>query len=337
MLPGINITHPLALAPMDDITDQTVRLLARRFGADLLYTEFISAEGLRYGAEKSFKKMEICAEEHPVAIQVFGSRIDSIVEAALLAERKEPDYVDLNFGCPAKKVAGKGGGAGLLRDPGKLEAMARSVVKALSLPVTAKVRLGWDESSINVIDICRRLEDVGIRMIAVHARTRSQSYGVPADWSWIKRVKDQASIPIIGNGDIRTPDDALRMLKETGCDGLMIGHGAMGNPWVFREIRHFLNTGEELSPPLVAERVGVLLEHLRASIQVKGERRATIEIRKHYKGYLKSLPGISKVRSLLMEQVEFSPIEDILGQYLKEMKRDDSNVSGTPDQRDLPG
>jgi len=333
MLPGIEIQHPLALAPMDDITDQIVRLIARSHGADLLYTEFISAEGLKYGAEKSFRKMAISEEEHPVAIQVFGSRIDSIVEAAHLAEKAGPDFVDLNFGCPVKKVAGKGGGAGLLRDPDKLEAMASAVVKAITLPVTAKVRLCWDEQSINVLDICRRLEQAGVRMIAVHARTRSQGYGVPADWSWIRRVKERSTVPIIGNGDIRTPQDASRMLTETGCDGLMIGHAAMGNPWIFKEIRHFLSTGELLPPPPLSERVSVLLGHLRQAVEVKGERRAVIEMRKHYKGYLTALRGVSKVRIALMEQLEFSAVADILHQYVIES---DARSSGETDHLGEP-
>jgi tRNA-dihydrouridine synthase B len=316
--PGVEIERFLVLAPMDDITDQAVRVIARRLGADLVVTEFVSAEGLRHGATKSLRKMRLCEEEHPVSIQIFGSRIDSIIEAALMAERAAPDSVDLNFGCPAKKVAGKGSGVALMKDPDKLEAMARAVVEAVSIPVTAKVRLGWDLDSINVLDVCRRLEGCGIAGVAVHGRTRSQSYGVRADWSWIKRVKDSVSIPVIGNGDIRTPEDAERMFEETGCDGVMIGHGAVGNPWVFREIRHYLNTGETLPAAPLVDRMDLLIEHIKCSIADKGERRAVIEIRKHYKGYLKGTRGASKVRTELMETVTLDEVVAVLDRYREE-------------------
>lgn len=324
--PGVKIERFLALAPMDDITDQAVRIIARRLGADLVVTEFVSADGLRYGAEKSLRKMRLCAIEHPVAIQIFSSRIDSIVEAARLAESARPDAIDLNFGCPAKKVAGKGSGAALMKDPDKLEAMAKAVVAAVTIPVTAKVRLGWDLESINVLDICQRLQGAGISGVAVHARTRSQGYGVPSDWSWIRRVKELVTIPVIGNGDVRTPADAQRMFSETGCDGVMIGHGAIGNPWVFREIRHYLETGESLPLAPLEERIELLIEHLVHSIDAKGERRAVLEIRKHYKGYLRGLHGASKTRTELMETVTLDEVKAILYRYR------DSYLAGGSDE-----
>ena len=263
-----------------------------------------------------------------MAIQIFSSSITSIVEAARLAEQAAPECIDLNFGCPAKKVAGKGSGAALLKDPDKLEAMARAVTEAVSLPVTAKVRLGWDLDSINVLDICHRLQDSGIAGLAVHARTRSQGYGVHSDWSWIKRVKEALEIPVIGNGDIRTPEDAEKMFDETGCDGVMIGHGAIGNPWIFGEIRHYLDTGEMKPHPPLSERVAVLIEHLEHSTGAKGERRAVIEMRKHYRGYLKGIRGASKVRTELMEPVTLAGVRLILDRYQKQFDEGEMNDPG---------
>jgi tRNA-dihydrouridine synthase B len=314
-LPGIAIEKPLVLAPMDEITDRPFRRLARRFGADLVYTEFISAEGLLHDAGKSLRKLQLAPDEHPVAVQVFGSRIPSVVEAVERAAAAGADWVDLNFGCPVRKVAGKGGGAGLLREPEKLEEMTRAAVKAVSVPVTAKVRLGWDVRSINVLDICRRIEQAGAAVVAVHARTRGQGYAVLPDWSWIARVKESVSIPVIGNGNVREPEDAARMFRETGCDGVMIGRAALGNPWIFSRTREYLRSGRAAGPPSLDERITVLLQHLNEAADEKGERRAVIEMRKMYSGYLKGLPGAARLRAALMEPVDIASVAAILRAY----------------------
>lgn len=311
-VPSVDRQHPLILAPMDAITDSPTRCLARRCGADLVCTEFVSAEGLVHEARKSLLKLRIAPEERPVAVQIFGSRIESMVAAAEMALAARPEIVDLNFGCPARKVAGKGGGAGLLREPDKLEAMARAVVRAMPVPVTAKVRLGWDAGSINVLDVCRRLEGAGVAAVTVHARTRSQGYGAPPDWTWIARVKAAAGIPVIGNGNVHGPEDAARMFAETGCDGVMIGRAAMGNPWIFRETRCLLDTGRPAAPPTLDERVATLLEYLRASAGLKGERGAVIEARKQYRGFFKGLPGAAHLRARLMEVESIAAVEEIL-------------------------
>jgi tRNA-dihydrouridine synthase B len=311
-IPCVDRERPLALAPMDAITDSAARRLARRYGADLVTTEFVSAEGLVHEARKTIQKMVLSPEERPVAIQIFGSRIPAVVAAADMAQAARPDLLDLNFGCPARKVAGKGGGAGLLREPEKLEAMARAVVLAVALPVTAKVRLGWDVQTINVLDICQRLEQAGVVAVTVHARTRSQGYREVPDWSWIARVKQAVGIAVIGNGNVQTPEDAARMFDETGCDGVMIGRAATGHPWIFREVRHYLDTGEHLAPPSAQERMAVLLEYLRSSAVEKGERRAVVEARKQYRGFFKGLPGATQVRAALMALDEIGAVEDTL-------------------------
>jgi tRNA-dihydrouridine synthase B len=300
------------LAPLEEITDGPFRRLARRHGADLVFTEFVSAEGLVHGAAKSFAKLRLTPAEHPIGIQVFGSRIESVVVAARLAEEAGPEMIDLNFGCPVRKVAGKGGGAGLLRTPDLLEAMARAVVTAVSLPVTAKVRLGWDTASINVLEIAARLESAGVSAISVHARTRCQRFRGVADWRWIARVKQAVSLPVIGNGDVWEPADAERMFLETGCDAVMIGRAAMGNPWIFARTRAYLTTGRCPPPPAYAERVAVILEHLRDAAEVKGERRAVIEMRKHYRGYLRHLPGAARLRAALMVPETIAAVADTL-------------------------
>jgi tRNA-dihydrouridine synthase B len=315
-LPGLAGDRPLVLAPLEEITDGPFRRLARRFGADLVYTEFISADGLVHGAVRAERKLVFSEQERPIAIQIVGSRVEAVVAAARSADAAAPDMIDLNFGCPARKVAGKGGGAGLLRTPDLLEEMTREVVRATSRPVTAKVRLGWDSDSINVVEIAQRIERAGARAIAVHARTRSQGFSGRADWSWIERVKQAVTIPVIGNGDVACPEDAARMFAETGCDAVMIGRAAMGNPWIFRDTRIYLQTGARPAPPDASERVAVLLEHLRDAAQQKGEPRAVIEMRKHYRGYLRGLPGAARLRAALMDPVCCAGVATLLTDYL---------------------
>jgi len=326
-LPGLERRHPLVLAPLEEITDGPFRRLAKRFGADLVYTELVSAEGLVHGARAAHDKMRLSPEEHPVAIQVCGSRVASVVAAALQAVEAGADIVDLNFGCPARKVAGRGAGAGLLRTPALLEEMARATVAAVPRPVTAKVRLGWDSASVNVLEIAARLEAAGVAGIAVHARTRSQGFQGRADWSWIARVKAAVGVAVIGNGDVWEPEDAARMFRETGCDAVMIGRGAMGNPWIFSRARRYLETGEFVPPPPFAERAGVVLDQLRDAAAEKGERRAVIEMRKHYRGYWKGLPGAARLRAALMTPHSLDGVRRILDEHAR-------NPASAPDEEE---
>lgn len=313
--PGCAAGTPLLLAPMEAITDGPVRRLARRHGADLVFTEFVSAEGLAHGAEPVARKLTFTEAERPIGIQVFGHRIPPVVIAARQAEALRPELIDLNFGCPTRKVAGRGGGAGLLRTPELLEAMARAVVEAVSLPVTAKIRLGWDAASINAVEIAQRLERAGVAAITVHARTRSQGFAGTADWSWIARLVAAVRIPVAGNGDVWEPADAARMLAETGCAAVMIGRGAMGNPWIFERTRRYLDTGELTDPPGAPARIAAALEHLRESATEKGERRAVIEMRKHYRGYLRGLPVAGRLRAALMVPVTVEGVVRVFEEY----------------------
>jgi tRNA-dihydrouridine synthase B len=312
----IQLPHPaLILAPMEDVSERPFRRICRRLGADAVVTEFISAEGLIREASKSRTKTVLAADEHPVGIQIFGGREEALTEAAGLAEAAGADFVDINYGCPVKKVACKGAGAGLLKDPPLMERLTRAVVRAVSVPVTVKTRLGWDERSILIEDVARRLEDTGIAAIAIHARTRRQGYRGSADWSWIARVKQSVSIPVVGNGDVWTPEDAQRLWRETGCDGIMLGRGAIGNPWIFRRCRHFLETGENLPEPSYGERVEVLLEQLREHEKEKGEKRAVLEFRKFISGYLKGLPHVVKVRTRILKEDTAWGVEHHLREY----------------------
>ncbi|MBD3236352.1 MAG: tRNA dihydrouridine synthase DusB [Candidatus Eisenbacteria bacterium] len=330
-IPGLERRRPLLLAPMEEITDQTFRRLARRFGADLVFTEFVSSEGVVHDAPKSLAKFALAPDEHPVGIQIFGARIAAVVASARRAAEAGADLIDLNAGCPVRKVAGKGGGAGLLRTPQLLEEMAQALVDAVALPVTVKIRLGWDERSINVVEIATRLERAGAAAVTVHARTRSQRFRPPADWSWIGRVKQAVSIPVIGNGDVWEPADAARLFDETACDAVMIGRAAMGNPWIFSRTRHYLDTGTLPPPPSTAERFGVLLEHLREAVAEKGERRGVIEMRKLYRGYLRGLPGAARLRAALMEPLTLTGVQRCLADYGRAQEIDlHGSASGPP-------
>ena len=307
--------RPVILAPMEDVTDRAFRQLCKRHGADIVYTEFISAEALRRGVEKSLRKLQTDAVERPFAIQIFGSSVESMVEAAVIAEEYCPDYLDINFGCPTKKVAGKGAGAALLREPEKMAEICAAVVNAVNIPVTAKTRIGWDLESINILDILPRLEDAGIQALALHGRTRSQMYKGKADWSWIRATKEKARIPIIANGDIWSAEDAVAMFAETGADGVMIGRGAIGNPFIFEQAKQLIKTGDPMPMPDFRQRIHAAIDHLTLSVQFKGEKYGNLEMRRHYSTYLKALPMVSRVRNKLVREDGWEQVIQILLDY----------------------
>lgn len=306
--------RPLLLAPMEDVSDPPFRLLCKRYGADLLYTEFISSGGLTYGAESSVQKLDFYEEERPLAIQIFGGEVDQVREAATIVDQAGPDIIDINFGCPVKKVVCKDGGAGILRNLPKMQAITEAVLDAANRPVTVKTRLGWDDQSIRILDVARMLEESGIAALAVHARTRSQMYRGDARWEWFRRIREEAltSIPLIGNGDASDPYSIKAMFDETGVDAVMIGRGAIGNPWIFRDARALLDTGEVPDPPEWEERVEVAAEHLQLKCEWLGERKGVLEMRRMYGGYFKGQRHASRLRQLLMKSEELSRTLEVL-------------------------
>jgi tRNA-dihydrouridine synthase B len=310
--------YPLILAPMENITDSPFRTLCKQHGADALVTEFISSEGLVHDAMKSKIKMTFNETERPLGIQIFGHSIDSMKIAAEMAESKSPDFIDLNFGCPVRQVVKKGGGAALLNDIPKMVLMAETVVKSTRLPVTVKTRLGWDEKNKNIVEITERLQDVGICAITIHGRTRSQLYGGKADWSLIREVKmnPRISIPVFGNGDITGALMAKEMKELYPVDGIMIGRGAIGNPWIFNEIKQYLEKGDLIDPPSVQERIETVKIHLKKSIEYKGEIPTLFELRKFYTGYLKGIPDIKKYRTRLVRADNLIEVYLILEEIL---------------------
>jgi len=315
---------PLLLAPMEDVTDPPFRYVCKMFGADLMYTEFISSEGLIRDAAKSLKKLDFDDLERPVGIQIFGHDIDSMTAAARYAEKAQPDLIDINFGCPVKKVVAKGAGSGILNNIPKMVKMTAAVVKAVSIPVTVKTRLGYDEEHKEIVDIAERLQDTGIQALTIHGRTRTTRLSAPADWTLIGEVKNnpRMRIPIFGNGDVNDPLSAKYFKETYGVDGLMIGRAVYGNPWIFREIKHYFATGELLTPATIEERVRISLLHLNRSIAWKGERRGVMEIRKHWSAYFKGLPGFKPFRIRLMEaqtQIVVTEILKEIEDYYKEV------------------
>jgi hypothetical protein len=293
---------PLLLAPMEDVSDPPFRRLCKEQGADMVYTEFISADGLVHDAIKSLKKLEIFDYERPIGIQYFGGQLDSMIEAAEMIESKNPDVIDINFGCPVAKVACRMAGAGLLRDVDKMVALTAAVVKSTNKPVTVKTRLGWDESTINILEVAERLQDAGIAALSIHARTRSQMYKGEANWEWIARVKEnpRMRIPIFGNGDVDSPEKALDYRRRFGPDGIMIGRASIGYPWIFREIKHYFATGELLPPPDIHERVAAARQHLTDSLSWKGPKLGVLEMRRHYAPYFHGLPNVKPYRAKLV-------------------------------------
>jgi tRNA-dihydrouridine synthase B len=287
---------------MEDVSDPPFRFLCKKYGVDMMYTEFISSEGLIRDAVKSTQKLDIFEYERPIGIQIFGSEIESMVEAAQIAEQVNPDLIDINYGCPVKKVACKGAGAGILTNPSKMMKMTKAIVDAVKVPVTVKTRLGWDDQSKNIVEVAEGLQDVGIKALSIHGRTRVQLYKGTADWSLIGEVKNnpRMNIPIFGNGDIDTPEKALEYKNKYGVDGIMIGRASIGYPWIFQEIKHYIKTGERLTPPSFEDRVAACEIHFEKSIQWKGPIVGVVEMRRHYSNYFKGIPHFKEYRTRLV-------------------------------------
>jgi len=307
---------------MEDVSDPPFRALCKKYGADVMYTEFISSEGLIRDAVKSVQKLDIFEYERPVGIQIFGSEINSMIKATQLCEEVHPDIIDINYGCPVKKVACKGAGAGILQDIPKMVSLTKEIVNATSLPVTVKTRLGWDDSSKYIVEVAERLQDVGIKAISIHGRTRAQMYKGEADWSLIAEVKNnpRMHIPVFGNGDIDSPQKALEYKNRFGVDGIMIGRASIGNPWFFNEVKTYLNEGFIISEPSLQEKLDVVREHLDFSIRWKGERLGLLEMRRHYARYFKGIQDFKKYRTQLVtienKEELFSLLNTIEEQFL---------------------
>ncbi len=312
----LNIDKAILLAPMEDVTDASFRLICRELGADVVYTEFVNSEGLVRASEKTHKKLEITEDERPVGIQIYGGAIESMIGAAKIAEKENPDILDINAGCWVKNVVGHGAGAGLLKDPAYMQQLVKEVVNSVRVPVTVKTRLGWDNNSIKILEVAKRLEDVGVEALTVHCRTRSMGHKGEADWSWIPRIKEVVNIPVILNGNVLTAYDVKQAFDETGADGVMIARGAIGYPWIFSEAKELLLNGTISTKIDEEAKIKTCLKHLRFAIKIKGERRAVIEHRKFYSGYLKGLHSVSPVRNELMKVYEYNHVEDILLHYL---------------------
>ncbi len=313
---------PLLLAPMEDVSDPPFRALCKRYGADMMYTEFISSEGLIRDAFKSMQKLDIYEEEQPIGIQIFGSNLDSMRQTAEIVERSNPDVLDINYGCPVKKVTCKMAGAGILQDIPRMVELTSEIVKATNLPVTVKTRLGWNEETKFIVEVAERLQDVGIKAISIHGRTRKQMYKGEADWTLIGEVKNnpRIHIPVFGNGDIDSPEKAVEYKNRYGVDGIMIGRASIGYPWIFREIKHYVATGEHLPPPTIKERVEVARTHLQKSIEWKGDRLGVLETRRHYTNYFRGLPGIKAYRLKLVTTLEHNELFDTLATIEEDYK-----------------
>ncbi|SMO76819.1 tRNA dihydrouridine synthase DusB [Fodinibius sediminis] len=316
---NLDLGHkPLLLAPMEDVTDSPFRTICRRKGANIVYTEFISSEAIIRDSDQAMHKMDFSEKERPFGVQIFGGREEAMDGAARIAESNNPDVVDINFGCPVYKIVKKGAGSACLKDMGLMERMAGSVVDAVeNKPVTVKTRLGWDYRTIKIQEAALMLQDLGVKALTVHARTRNQKYKGDAQWQWLKKLKNTPGleIPVIGNGDVTTPQDAKRMFDETGVDGVMIGRGAIGNPWIFERAHHYIETGELLPEPTVDDRIELCADQLRRSVDHHGERYGVIIMKKHYGQYLKGVRNSRQLRAAIMEEKEMQPILDLLFQF----------------------
>ena len=309
---------PLLLAPMEDVSDPPFRALCKENGADVVYTEFISSEGLIRDAAKSKIKLDIYEKERPVGIQIFGANLESMLKAVDIVEKTNPDIIDINFGCPVKKVVSKGAGAGILKNLDLMESLTKAIVKRTKLPVTVKTRLGWDQETIKIVEVAERLQDVGCRAIAIHGRTRAQMYKGEADWTYIEKVKNnhRMHIPVFANGDINTPEKA-QQIKNLGLDGAMIGRASIGNPWFFNEVKHFLKTQKHLPTATISERVIMAKRHLEMAIEWKGERLGIYETRRHYANYFKGIPDFKPYRQKLVTSDEPEEVYSTLNKVLE--------------------
>ncbi|OUS12686.1 tRNA dihydrouridine synthase DusB [Nonlabens dokdonensis] len=312
---------PLLLAPMEDVSDPPFRTLCKENGADVVFTEFISSEGLIRDAAKSTMKLDIYETERPVGIQIFGANLESMLQSVEIVERTKPDIIDINFGCPVKKVVSRGAGAGILKDIDLMVSLTEAMVKHTSLPITVKTRLGWDDDSIKIMEVAERLQDVGIKALSIHGRTRAQMYKGNANWAPIAEVKNnpRIHIPIFGNGDVTTPELAMKMRDEYGLDGCMIGRASIGYPWFFREVKHFFETGTHLAKPTMQERVEVARRHLQMAIDWKGEKLGVFETRRHYTNYFKGIPNFKEHRMKMVTSDDsagvFAAFDEVLQKF----------------------
>jgi len=307
---------PLLLAPMEDVSDPPFRALCKEGGADVVYTEFISSEGLIRDAAKSVQKLDIYEKERPVGIQIFGANLESMLRSVEIVEASKPDIIDINFGCPVKKVVSKGAGAGILKDIPLMVKLTEAMAKHTSLPITVKTRLGWDDSSIKIVEVAERLQDAGAKALSIHGRTRAQMYKGDANWQLISNVKNnqRMHIPIFGNGDVNTPERAKEMRDEYGLDGAMIGRASIGNPWFFNQVKYFLETGTYAAPPSVQERVQFAKRHLEMAIDWKGETLGVLETRRHYTNYFKGIPNFKSLRTRMVTSNESAKVFEVLNE-----------------------
>lgn len=317
---NMDLGRPIVLAPMEDVTDLAFRLVCKRRGADVVYTEFVSSEGLIRDVKKAVAKLKILDEERPIGIQIYGNRVESMVQAAKIAEQAQPDILDINYGCPSKHVAGKGAGSGLMKTPELMEEITRAVVNAVDIPVTAKTRLGWCADQMNIIEIAKMLESCGIHALTIHGRTRAQKFKGEANWDMIGEAKRAVNIPVMGNGDVVSPEHVEKMFQVAGVDGVMIGRGAYGNPWIFERSKAYLKTGVIPPMPSLEERIEVLLEHVDLSVQFKGERRGILEMGKHYGNYMSGLRNLKYLKAQLRNAKSYAEVKETIEAHIESMR-----------------
>ena len=321
-------SFPLLLAPMEDVSDPPFRALCKEQGADVMYTEFISSEGLIRDAAKSMMKLDIYEKERPIGIQIFGANLDSMLQAVDIVEKTKPDIIDINYGCPVKKVVCKGAGAGILKDIPKMVSLTKAIVERTKLPVTVKTRLGWDHDSIQIVDVAEKLQDVGAQAISIHGRTRAQMYKGDADWHPIAAVKNnqRMHIPVFGNGDVDTPERAVMMRDEFGLDGAMIGRASIGNPWFFAQVKHYFKTKEHLPPPTIKDRVEMVRRHLQMAIDWKGDKLGVFETRRHYTNYFKGTPHFKEYRLQMVTLDNASQVFEVFDQVASNFQEAEVSV-----------